>query len=126
MKAKQLKKFDDLIGKTICNYHLDGDEIYFRFTDDTFAVIEMDDISSPYGHGPKYEAKISTHNTSETDEALVELGIITEGQYREACRKQEEKWKREEEEREARYKNQQTKKDLEAYLQLQKKLGIKD
>jgi hypothetical protein len=124
MEIKTIKNFDELIGKTICNYHVDRDELYLRFTDDTVALIEMDDVSEPYRHGPKYEVTVSSVTLSESSDALLEMGVVSKEAHTEANRLAEEKWERERAKLEKEEKERQTKQELEVYLQLKEKLNL--
>jgi hypothetical protein len=123
MEIKSIKSFDELIGKTICNYHVDGDELYLRFSDKTVALIEMNDVSEPYAHGTKYEVAVSQTSLSASNDAMLEMGVVSIDEHKEANRLEEEEWERESEERERQRKEEQAKRELEAYLQLKQKFN---
>jgi hypothetical protein len=119
----ELRNMDDLIGKTIFDYHLDGDDVYFLFTDETFIRLRIHDITEGFGY-QKSKIDICEYGTDETNPALVELGVVTKEVHDEACRKEEEEWKREREEETKRYEDILRRRELEEYERLKNKLNL--
>jgi hypothetical protein len=119
----EIKKMSELIGKTISNFHSDGEDVYFTFTDGTFVVLTIHDITEGFGH-QKSEINISKYGTDETNSVLVELGIVSEEIHKDACRREEEEWERKREEEKTRYDDVLRKRELEEYERLKNKLRL--
>jgi hypothetical protein len=89
---KQLFEPEELIGKTIEKTIIDLDECedwWIKFTDGSFVILGVRNLArASYEH---HEAIfISNDKAENTDEQLVDLGIITQAQYEEAWIKRHE------------------------------------
>lgn len=109
---KQLFKQEELIGKTIAQIILPKEsyqDMWIKFTDNSFVTFDIEDISKPYG----YEQKIIVISDLISDnscEELVELKIISQEDYELSLKKDEEDYQKEVVEREL-----QEKKRIEDY-----------
>jgi hypothetical protein len=119
----ELKTMDDLIGKVISNYYLDGEEVYFLFSDKTFVRLRIHDITEGYGH-QKSKIDICDYGTDNTNPILVKLGIITREVHVAACIKEEEEWERQRDEETKRYEESLKRRELEEFERLKKKLNL--
>jgi hypothetical protein len=84
----ELTKICQLKGKTIVDIKLDCGELWLKFKDNTFAVFVVNDITEPYGFEKK-EVNINQFLKDKTDHTLVDLNLISEKEYKEACIKEE-------------------------------------
>ena len=99
---KQLFEQKDLIGKTIAQVLMPKEsyqDMWIKFTDNSFAVFDTEDRTEGFGQ-EKCIRVISDWKKDNTNEELVELGLITKSQHELAL---EEKEKRHEKERSERY-----------------------
>ena len=119
---EQLFKQEDLIGKTITQTIMCDDEVWIKFTDESFVVI---DIKTEYGPGfggyNHQRVVISECEMTNTSQPLVDLGLITKKDYDFA-------WEQEEIKTQARIKerDEEMKKDIEIHEREQlKELELK-
>lgn len=110
---KQIKKLEELKGKQISNLFIYCDELYLKFSDNTFAVLIPKNITEGFGSA-KTEVNIEEYDIDKSNKILVENGIISEEEYLEALKKEEElekeleeKYKREHQERIEKYELEQ-------------------
>lgn len=87
---KQLFNKKDLIGKTIKK--ISGDNLSIRFTDDSFVKLSIYDITEGYGF-TRTELRIDDCDCRDDYDCLVELDFITEKEYNEIIRIEDNKQK---------------------------------
>ena len=85
---KEIKDFDDLKGKTIIDYVKDGDELWIKYSDDSFSVFVINDITEGFGYR-KEEIGLNHYSKNNTDRPLVELGFISEEECESALKQEE-------------------------------------
>lgn len=84
----EIKNINDLKGKTITNIKLNCGELWLKFSDNTFVVLVVNDITEGFGY-TKNEVNANQYGKNNTEHILVDLGIITEHEYKEACEQEE-------------------------------------
>ena len=94
----EITDLKDLKGKTIVDTKMYCGELWVKFSDNTFAVFIVNDITESFGHR-KEEVNLYQHGKDETEHTLVELGLITKQEYKKACEEEEMRYKKREEER---------------------------
>jgi hypothetical protein len=120
----KVTNIEELVGKTIFDYHLDREDLYLRFTDETFVKIKIFDITEGFGHE---KLKIDLCDYSEvdkTDEVLRDLGIISQEEYEEAIKLEKQQYQKRQEEREKQHQEELKKRELQEYQRLKEKLNI--
>jgi hypothetical protein len=73
----EVRKLEEFKGKTIVNIHSEFGKVYMRFSDDTFAVLEIYNNGEGFSNGSD-EILPSRYGTGTTDGALVKIGVITQ------------------------------------------------
>ncbi len=99
---KQIKYQKELIGKTIAQVIIPKehyDDLWIKFTDGSFVVFDVSDISSGY-ESSKYLMSIEKYAKDMTDEELVELGLISPQEHTNDIEEREKRWAEERKERE--------------------------
>lgn len=119
----EIKNIDELKGKTISDLKLDCSELWLKFTDNTFAVLVVNDITEGFGH-TRNEVNINQYSKDETDHTLVDLCLISENEYKGACEQEEVEYQKRQYERD----NQETERiknyELEQLEKLKSKYGL--
>ena len=105
---KQIFNSEELIGKTIEDFYFSEEELWIKFTDSSFVVIETDD-----GINVSYNVK------DKTNSELVKIKVITQEEFNTALEEQRAKWRKETENR-LKVKDEH---DRELYKVLHKKYG---
>jgi len=118
MKQIIIKK--DLIGKTIKNYYESFDDLWIRFTDDSFVIFRCEDKTDGFDQ-THYICNIFDYEVDNTYEPLVELGLISESDYEIACEDEERRFYEKRKQREIENEIQ----DRERELKLLEELKIK-
>ena len=98
----EIREIEQLKGKTIIDTYNHMDELWLKFSDGSFAVLVVEDISEPYGHR-KEQISLNHYSKDNTDRPFVELGFITEDEWVKALREEEiefEKYRSEQQEKE--------------------------
>lgn len=89
----QILKLKELIGKTIVQICNQNGELYIKFTDNSFVVLEVKDITEGFGY-TKNEVNISDYTTKKTNTALITLGLITKKEHDLAVEEEENEYKK--------------------------------
>jgi len=90
----QILEVKQIVGKTISKI-IDGEnELFIKFSDDSFCAFGISDVTEGYGY-TRNIIEIDDYPKNETCFKLVELGIISEQAYHIACDEQEIKWEQE-------------------------------
>ena len=84
----EIHQINDLKGKTISDLRLDNGDLWLKFTDNTFAVLVVNDITEGFGY-TKNEVNINQWGKDNTEHILIDLGLISVGEYEEACKQEE-------------------------------------
>ena len=119
----EIKNIHELEGKTISNLKLDCGDLWLKFTDNTFAVLVVNDITEGFGH-TKNEVNINQYSKDKTDSALVDLGLISQNEYKEACAQEEIEYQKRQVERENQEKERVKNYELEQLGKLKSKYGL--
>ena len=119
----EIKNIDKLKGKTISDLKLDCSELWLKFTDNTFAVLIVNDITEGFGH-TRNEVNINQYGKDNTDHTLVDLGLISETEYKEACEQEEIEYQKRQEERDNKEKQRIKNIELEQLEKLKSKYGL--
>lgn len=93
-----IKNINELKGKTITDVKLYSGELWLKFTDKTFTVLVVNDITEGFEY-TKNEVNIYQYDKDNTEHTLVDLGIISEKEYEEACKQEELEYQKRQEER---------------------------
>lgn len=99
---KQIKNKKELIGKTISQIIMPKehyDDLWIKFTDNSFVVFKVDDISAGFEFS-KYVMIMETSTMDMTESEFVELELITPEIHQNAINEQEKRWSDQNEERE--------------------------
>jgi hypothetical protein len=79
----QIKSLINLNGKTIIDVKKHCDDLWLKFSDNTFAVLVINDITKGFGQ-TKTEIDLDEYSRDKTEYILVELGLISKQEYDEA------------------------------------------
>ncbi len=109
---KQILNSEELIGKTIENFYFSEEELWMKFTDSIFVVIEMDD-----------GMVVSDYIRDKTSSELVKIGLVTEAEHKAALIEQEERWKKKMQERDKQLLKQKEDEERKLYKVLHEKYG---
>lgn len=119
----EIININELKGKTISDLKLDCGDLWLKFTDNTFTVLVVNDITEVFGH-PKYEVNINQYGTNKTDHTLIDLGLISKNEYEEACKHEEIEYQKRQEERDNQEKERIKNIELEQLEKLKSKYGL--
>ncbi len=100
---KQLFEEKELIGKTISMVLMPKEsyqDMWIKFTDNSFAVFDTEDRTEGFGQERRIRV-ISDWEKDNTNEELVELGLITKSQHELALEEEEKRYEKERSERDA-------------------------
>jgi hypothetical protein len=118
----EITKLKDLKGKTIIDTKMNCGDLWVKFSDNTFAVFIVNDITEGFGYR-KEEVNLYQYGKDKTEYTLVELGLITKQEYENACKEEELRYKKREEEREKDEQERIKRIELEQLDKLSKKYG---
>jgi hypothetical protein len=119
----EITNLKDLKGKTISDTKIHLGELWVKFSDNTFAVFIVNDITEGFGY-IKEEVNLYQYGKDKTEHTLLELGLITKQEYDQACEEEELRYKKREEEREKEEQERIKRIELEQLEKLSKKYGI--
>lgn len=119
----EINNITKLKGKTISDLKLAYDELWLKFTDNTFAVLVVNDITEGFGYA-RNEVNINQYSKDKTDNTLVDLGLISENEYKEACEQEEIEYQKRQEERENQVKERIKNIELEQLEKLKLKYNL--
>ena len=119
----EIKNINDLKGKTISDLKIDCSELWLKFTDNTFAVLVVNDTTEGFGY-TRNEVNINQYSKGKTDHALVDLGLISQNEYKEACKQEEIEYQKKREEQENQEKERVKNYELEQLGKLKSKYGL--
>ena len=119
----QIINLKDLEGKTIVDTNINNGDLWFKFSDNTFAVLIKNDITEGFGY-TKEEINLDQYCRDETEYALVELGLITKKEYKLACEIEELRGENLEEKLEQERKEIIKRMELEQHNKISKKYGV--
>jgi len=88
----EIKNLAALKGKTIIEVKNEGGELWLKFSDNTFAVMVVNDITESFGY-TKTEVNLYKYGKDKTDHILVDFGLISENEYKLACHQEELEFK---------------------------------
>lgn len=118
----QIKNIKELKGKTITDIKSDCGELWLKFSDNTFIVLVVNDSTEGFGY-TKNEVNIYQYDKDNTDHILVDLDIISEKEYKVACKQEERYYQKSQEERDAIEKERIRNIELEQLEKLKLKYG---
>ncbi len=116
----QLVKHSELIGKTISQLLNSGNDIWIKFTDDSFVIFDTDNYSSGFSYDNDVRV-ICDDIKDNTSMELVELGLITKIQYEIALKEEEDRHEQERLKRDLEYKNKIEEQEKELLNKLKNK-----
>ena len=120
----ELKKITDLKGKTISDIQKFDRELWLKFSDNTFVLFVVNDITEGFGY-TKYEVNINEYSKNYTNHALLKLNLITKKEYDDACMEMELENKKRIELYVQKQNEEIEKKELEEYNRLKSKFESK-
>lgn len=109
----------DFVGKTVKAVDIDSDTIYLVFDDNSFAILESNDVSIGYQES-QYNIK-TLEDYHLTDTTLYALGVVSEKEYTKAVEEREEEYRKEQELRTKMYEERDKQRELELLATLKKK-----
>lgn len=118
----EINNINEFKGKTISDLKLDCGDLWIKFTDNTFAVLIVNDISEGFGYS-RNEVNISQYNKDKTERNLVDFGLISQNEYEEACKQEEIEYKKLQDERDMLEKERIKKNELYQFEKLKSKYG---
>lgn len=86
---EKIDTLEELKGKTIVNIKQDLDDLWITFSDGTFTILTMKDVTEGFGY-TKQKIDISVYDPDETSEICLELGLINEEDHKKAVLKEDE------------------------------------
>lgn len=119
----EIKNINELKGKTISDLKLDSGELWLKFTDNTFSVLVVNDITEGFGY-TKNEVNINQYSKDNTNHTLVYLKLISESEYNEACDQEEIEYQKRQDERDKQEKERIKNIELEQLEKLKSKYGL--
>lgn len=122
---KQLFEEKELIGKTIAMVLMPKEsyqDMWIKFTDNSFVVIDTEDRTEGFGQERRIRV-ISDWEKDNTNEELVELGLITKSEYELALYEEEKRYEKERRERDAIEQKRIEDYEKEQLAKLKKKYG---
>ena len=93
----EIESLEELNGKMISDIKSTDGDLWLKFTDNTFVVLIVKDITEGF-RIDRNKVDICEYNHDNTCHILVELGIITEEEYKQACEKEEMEYEKRQEE----------------------------
>ncbi len=118
----EINNINEFKGKTISDLKLDCGDLWIKFTDNTFAVLVVNDITEGFGYS-RNEVNISQYSKDKTERNLLEFGLISENEFKEACKQEEIEYKKIQDERDAQDKERIKKNELYQLEKLKSKYG---
>lgn len=100
---KQIISVNDLIGKTISKVLLSEPELWIKFTDNSFAVFDIEDRTEGFGY-TKSATVLSDWQKDATNIELVKLDIVTLSEHKKAVQEEENRWELNQKEEEQKHK----------------------
>lgn len=119
----QISNINELKGKTISDFKLDCGDLWLKFTDNTFVVLVVNDITEGFGY-TRNEVNINQYGKDNTDHTLVYLGLISEDEYKEARKQEEIEYQKRQDERDKQEKDRIKIVELEQFEKLKSKYGL--
>lgn len=119
----EISNINELKGKTISDLKLDGGDLWLKFTDNTFAVLVVNDITEGFGY-TRNEVNINQYSKGKSDHTLVDLGLISENEYIEACEEEEIEYQKRQDERDKQEKERIKNIEVEQLKKLKSKYGL--
>jgi len=119
----EIKNINELKGKTISDLKLGGGDLWLKFTDNTFVVLVVEDTTEGFGY-TRNEVSISQYGKDKTDHTLVDLGIISKKEHKEACEQMEIEYQKRLEEQDNQQKEIIKNIELEQLSKLKLKYGL--
>ena len=122
---KQIFETKDLIGKTIMQIILPKEtynDTWIKFTDNSFVVFDTEDRTEGFGQERRIQV-ISDWEKDNTNEELVELGLITKDEYEFAIKQEEIKSEERQKQRDYEEKKRIEKHEKEQLDKLRTKYG---
>jgi hypothetical protein len=116
----QIIDLKDLVGKTIVTTKQRYGELWLKFADNTFAVLEVNEITEGFGY-TRREINLDQFRKNKTEYPLVEFGLVTEAEYNAACQQEELEFKKRQAEREDEEMARISRRELELLEQLKMK-----
>lgn len=80
----EITKLKDLKGKLIVDVSSKEDELWLKFSDDTFAVLVIRDIIEGFGH-TRTKIALNKYGTYKYNPTVLELALISKEEYEKAC-----------------------------------------
>jgi hypothetical protein len=118
----EITNLKGLKGKTIADTKMYFGDLWVKFSDNTFAVFIVNDITESFGH-KREEVNLNQYSKDETEPTLLELGLITKQEYENACEKEKLRYKKREEEQQKKEQDRIKRIELEQLDKLSKKYG---
>ena len=119
-EMKQITDIEKLKGKTITDAIQDSYDLWLKFSDNSFAVLVVNDITEGFGYR-KEEVSLDQYGKDKTEYTLVKLGLITEQEYKDACDAEEKESQKREQEREEKERKRVEEYELEQLKKLSDK-----
>jgi len=119
-EMKNITKIKDLRGKTIVDTKTYCGDLWLKFSDDSFAVLVVNDITESFGYR-KEEVNLYQYGKDKTEYTLVKLGLITEQEYKNACDEEEKERQKRQQEREEKERKRVEEYELEQLKKLSDK-----
>ena len=119
---KQLLSIEDLSGKTISKTLLSEPELWMKFTDNSFAVFDIEDRTEGFGH-TKSAVVLSDWKKDGTNIELVNLEIISLSEHKKAIKDNELATDIRQQERDKEQQSQIEKLEKEQLKKLSEKYG---
>lgn len=80
----QIKTFEELKGKTIVDFKTSHEELWLKFSDNSFTALEIQFSIQGFGD-TQNSIGVSKYDACKTEEILVDFGIITRQEFLVAC-----------------------------------------
>lgn len=119
----EIRNIDELKGKTISDIKPNCGDLWLKFSDNTFAVLVVNDTTEGFGH-TRNEVNIDKFGRGETDHMLVDLGIISKEEHEEACQREEEEYRKRQEVKDRLERERTENIELEQLEKLKFKYGL--
>ena len=119
----QITEINKIKNKTIIDFKKDGNELWLKFSDDTFTILVNRDITEGYSY-QRNEITVDDFHRDETEHFLVDLGFISEKAHKDACIKNDFEFQKKYEEREKQEIERIKNDELEQLHKLKSKYNI--